>query len=92
MLFVHCALSALFLSHLLPFVFFIDDLRRKRLRACACVCVRMLGWLRYEVENFVNEDLLDKGYEVLRVCVCAGVCVCVRACAGVVRFSGLPFL
>ena len=62
--------------------------------ASACervrVCVRMLGWLRYEVENFVNEDLLDKGYEVLRVCVCG--CVCVRACAGVVRFSGLPFL
>ena len=32
------------------------------------------------MENFVNEDLLDKGYEVLRVCVCAGVCVCACMC------------
>ena len=59
-----------------PLFFFNGRLRRKRLRACACVCVRMLGWLRYEVENFVNEDLLDKGYEVLRVCVCGCVCAC----------------
>ena len=81
MLFVHCALSALFLSHLLPLVFFLNGrLRRKRLRACECgeLCERGPSGQRLRGATCV----------CVRVCVC----VCVRACAGVVRFSGLPFL